>query len=98
MVGEHLFHLRLRGGEPVARVSQPLHALLEQLQRVIEVEILRLEPANDLLEPLELAGEGQRLGRARHYDSVPSRTARAATSPSVTRRRKASPAGNWATR
>ena len=91
MVAQDLFDLGLGRAEPLARLAQPLHALLEQLQRLVEVEVLPLEPPHDLLQPLQLARKAR---LARHQDFA----TRAATSPSVTRSRKASPGENWATR
>src|SRR5207244_13041243 len=34
-IGEHLLDLRLGGGQPLAGFPQPLHALLEQLERFL---------------------------------------------------------------
>src|SRR2546421_10744688 len=94
LVRQHLLHLRLGGGEPRACLAESLDALFEQLQRFVEVELLRFEPAHDLLEAVELLREGQGIAGACHH----ALSARAATSPSVTRRRKRSPDGNWPTR
>src|SRR5204862_4214733 len=94
LVREHLLHLRLGGGESLARLAQPLDALFEQLQRLVEIELLRFPPAHALFEAVELLCEAQRLAGTGHHASP----ARAATSPSVTRSRKRSPDGNCATR
>src|SRR5688572_23340716 len=69
MVGEHLFDLRLRDSESLARLAQPLDALLEELEGLVELQVLGLEPSDDLLEPLELPGEAQLFT---HGDPPPS--------------------------
>src|SRR5256884_366864 len=94
LIGEDLLHLRLGGGEALARLTQPLDPLLEQLERGVEIEVLALEPTHDLLEPLELLGEVEGVAGARHQASV----TRASTVPSVTRRRNGSAGVNCATR
>src|SRR5919108_2685817 len=94
LIGQHLLHLRLGGREALACLAQPLHALLEQLQRGVEVELLALEPAYDLFQPLELLGEVQGVAGACHQASV----TRAPTVPSVTRRRNGKAGVNCATR
>src|SRR3989441_7618716 len=90
LVRQHLLHLRLGGGQPRASLAEPLDALFEQLQRLVQVELLPFEPPHDLLEAVELLREAQGLagrGGACHHDSP----ARAATSPSVTRSRNRRP-------
>src|SRR2546421_1079686 len=94
LIGEHLLDLRLGGGESLARLPQALDPLLEQLQGRVEVELLSLEPAHDFLEPLELLGEVERLAGPHHHESV----TRAATVPSVARRRNGSAGVNCAIR
>src|SRR5438105_13659699 len=69
LIGEDLLHLRLGGGEALARLTQPLDPLLEQLERGVEIEVLALEPTHDLLEPLELLGEVEGVAGARHQAS-----------------------------
>src|ERR671923_1644586 len=59
LIGQDLLHLRLGGREALARLAQPLHTLLEQLERGVEVQLLALEPAHNLFQPLELLGEVQ---------------------------------------
>src|SRR6266480_6727571 len=66
LVGQHLLHLRLGGGQPRACLAEPLDALFEQLQRLVQVELLPFEPPHDLLEAVELLCEAQGLaGRGR---------------------------------
>src|ERR1043166_4796569 len=60
LIGEDLLHLRLGGGEALARLAQPLDPLFEQLECGVEIDVLALEPAHDLLEPLELLREVER--------------------------------------
>src|SRR3989449_10418844 len=96
-VREPLLPLRLGGGQPRACPAEPLDPLFEQLQRLVQVELLRFEPPHDLLEAVELLREAQGLagrGGACHHDSP----ARAATSPSVTRSRNRSPEADCTTR
>src|SRR5260370_9669889 len=84
LVRQHLLDLRLGSGQPRARLLEPLDALFEQLQGLVQVELLRLEPPHDLLEAAGLLCEAlglARRGGACHHDSP----APAPTSPSVTR-------------
>src|SRR6201997_3759131 len=94
LVGEDLFDLCLGGGETLTRLPQALHALLEQLEGLVESELLPPEPAHDFLQPLELLGEVEGLAGARHQESV----TRAPMVPSVTRRRNGKAGVNCATR
>src|SRR2546425_5753300 len=97
LVRQHLLHLRLGGGQPRPCLAEPLDALFEQLQRLVQVELLRFEPPHDLLEAVELLCEAQGLAGRRgacHHDSP----ARAATSPSGTPSRDRSPDENCTTR
>src|SRR6266516_2173462 len=91
LIGEDLLDLRLGGGEALARLAQPLHPFLEQLECGVEIEVLALEPAH---EPLELLREVEGVAGARHQASV----TRAPTVPSVTRRRNGNAGVNCATR
>src|SRR5207248_10148503 len=93
VLAQDLLDLRLGHRVTLARLAQPVHPLFEQLERLVQIQVFRLESPHDLLEPLELAREAGLLGR---HDSSP--VARAATSPSLTRSRKARPGGNWAIR
>src|SRR5207244_13241287 len=95
LIREDLLHLRFGGREPVARLAQPLDPFLEQLQGVVEIELLALEAAHDLLEPLELPGEARVVGGGGWHHDFPTR---AATSRSVTRSRTVRPAVGWAAR
>src|ERR1041385_1407127 len=54
LIGGDLLPLRLGGGEALARLPQPLDPLFEQLECGVEIDVLALEPAHDLLEPLAL--------------------------------------------
>src|SRR5713101_7073559 len=98
LIRQHLLDLRLGSGQPRARLLEPLDALFEQLQGLVQVELLRLKPPHDLLEAVELLcealGLARRGGGACHHDSP----ARAATSPSVTRSRNRNPDENCSTR
>src|SRR5438552_15546849 len=97
LVRQHLLHLRLGGSQPRACLAEPLDALFEQLQRLVQVELLRFEPPHDVVEAVELLCEAQGLagrGGACHRDSP----ARAATSPSVTRSGNRSPDEHGTTR
>src|SRR5438046_2218734 len=94
LIGEDLLHLCLGGGEVLARLPQTLDPLLEQLEGGVQVQLLTLQPAHDLLQALELLGAVQGVAGARHQDSV----TRAPTVPSVTRRRNGSAGVNCATR
>src|SRR5437763_16262680 len=79
LIGEDLLHLCLGGGEALARLPQTLDPLLEQLEGGVQVQLLTLQPAHDLLQPLQLLGEAEGVAGARHQASVP----RAPPVPSV---------------
>src|ERR1051326_2508576 len=94
LIGEDLLHLPLGGGAALAPRAPPPAPRFEQLEGGVEIVSLALEPAHDLLEPLELLREVERVASARHQVSV----TRAPTLPSVTRRRNGSAGVNCATR
>src|SRR5882672_7897145 len=54
---ERFLDLALGLGELLARRAQPLDALLEELQRLIEVQVLGFELSDDRLEAFELLTE-----------------------------------------
>src|SRR6266487_2925359 len=82
LIGEDLLDLRLGGGEALARLAQPLHPFLEQLECGVEIEVLALEPAHDLLEPLGLRGGVGGVAGARHRASVAPSSSRSSSSGS----------------
>src|SRR5256885_16449456 len=53
LIGEDLLHLRLGGGEALARLTQPLDPLLGQLERGLESEVLAPAPTHELPEPFQ---------------------------------------------
>src|SRR5207245_207114 len=54
---EDFLHRRLRLRETLPRIPQAHDAFLKQLQRLVQVQLLALEPAHDLLEPLDQPAE-----------------------------------------
>ena len=61
---EHGLDLELGFGEPLAGSTQALNAFLEEDERVVELGIVGLELADDLLELRELGREGGGRGSA----------------------------------
>src|SRR6266478_9649523 len=77
---EDFFDLELRLRQLFARDPQPLDAFFEQLQRLVQIEIFRFEPAHDGLEALELLTE------LWHQPLRPSRAAATPCPTAVARR------------
>src|SRR5712691_744224 len=86
-----LFDLELGAGELFPCRPQALDTFLEQAQRLIEVQVLRLELPHDLFQPRELRREVLLLAHQR-------RSTRAGTSPSERRSRNARPGESCSTR
>src|SRR5690348_7778368 len=63
-------HLRPSRGELAGCRAEALDALLEQSERLGEVELIALELVDDPLEPLESCLEGHFLVRLRHRRRV----------------------------
>ena len=55
---EHGLDLELGGREPLAGDAEPRHALLEQRERGVELDVVGLELADDLLQAGKLVGDG----------------------------------------
>src|SRR5688500_8573602 len=91
-------HLRLGARQLGGRQPQLLHALLEEAQRVVERELVAVQPLDDLLQPLDARLEA-------HLGSSPARgagsgvtvSAVAPTVPSRSCRVKLAPASKAAT-
>src|SRR5918996_3623642 len=90
VVGQDSLDGGLGGREPRPRSPETFDPFLEQPQRLVEVEILRFQAPEDLLQALQLG----RKARGLAHRSV----TRAPTSPSVTRKRNASPGASCSTR
>src|SRR6266446_860735 len=75
---EDFFDLELRLRQLVAGGPQPLDAFLEQLQRLVQIEVFGFEAAYDRLEALELLTElGHAPLRPSRAGGIPSRRAAA---------------------
>src|SRR5437870_5528584 len=56
-VFQHLLNPELGFAQALARGAQPRHALFEQRERLVEVGLVRFQPADDFLETLQVGGE-----------------------------------------
>src|SRR3972149_1219058 len=70
---------------------QMLDALLEQLERPVEIQVVRFEPAHDRFQPRELVPEHRLVRHFRPHPRAGGSATRTLTSPSVTVSRKPKP-------
>src|SRR5690606_17765478 len=61
VLAQHLHHPGLRIGEPGTCGTQPADALLEQCQRILDRQFIRLQPPHDLLQPPDVIPKCRRV-------------------------------------